>query len=237
MVLVVSGVVAVVAVRGGRSRHVTGSGQLVTAGLSLDVQGEPTGTTTTATPETTATTRAVATSSVPVATRPPTTTGSATAPTTAPTPAATAPTSGAPGTPPTPYAVDPLTGNPAITQPYAPGAWRVTVNGITIDGRIEPAAPKLGDTVRFSFSAGGEGDFCCDLSLYMGGDSEPLYRSPPVPGPCPLPHSAAGEASYVVTGRGPVGFHINANGATNLCTAPPRLVSGNLFAGFVVEPW
>jgi hypothetical protein len=132
--------------------------------------------------------------------------------------------------------VNPSTGNPATVQPYAPGAWRLTHNGITLEARIDPPSPNVGDTVRFTFSASGAGDYCCDLFLYIGNEQRPIYQSGPPQGPCPLPKSVSGQATYVASERGPVGFHLNANLATSLCSPPPQFVSTNLFAGFVVQP-
>jgi hypothetical protein len=138
-----------------------------------------------------------------------TTTTTTSAPSTTPTPPAPSNTTPAPSLdpPPTPFPVNPATGNPATVQPYAPGAWRLTHNGITVEARIDPPSPNVGDTVRFTFSASGAGDYCCDLFLYMGNEPRPLFprwqpilgrRSPvrdlsthPGAAPSPLPPGCA----------------------------------------------
>jgi hypothetical protein len=183
-----------------------------------------------------ATTTAVAVTAVPV----PTVT---TAPTTTmrATPAVPVPTTtsvGAPSGPTVPPTKPP--GSSTTTTTASPGpepsSWSMDANGISMRMRIEPAAPRVGDTIRIIIESWATvpTDFCCINHVYVNG--EMIYSRFHDQGPCPLaPSPVRQETSYVMTAPGRLGIQLQAN-RVDLCVAPPRFTTNNLFGSVMVPP-
>ncbi len=95
---------------------------------------------------------------------------------------------------------------PPRPSPANPTAWSLEENGVSVQLRMTPIAPHVGDTVEFTIEssitiAGGA---CCLTSLRVG--QEIIYQQPPDPGGCSVPPPAErqehreGRVSYKITG-------------------------------------
>jgi hypothetical protein len=122
------------------------------------------------------------------------------------------------------------------TAAPAPSSWRMDDKGISMRLWIEPAVPRVGDTVTFFFEtwATVPTDFCCMNHFYVEG--ELIYSRLHDQGPCPLaPSARRQQVSHVVTEPGPLAFQLQAN-RVDLCNAPPTFTTDNLHASVNVLP-
>ena len=119
--------------------------------------------------------------------------------------------------------------------PAVAPSWTVTENGVTLNVRIEPAAPVIGETVTIFYEATGSEGYCCRFGL---SDPDQTIREDPFTGPgCP-PESAAasGSSTVVMTRAGYYGFRLAANDY-HLCQPPTKQAYGvELNASFWVNP-
>lgn len=118
--------------------------------------------------------------------------------------------------------------SPVWPPASGPGLWQVTKNGITMEVRVEPAAPKAGDTVKVTYHTTAVGDFCCQVAVYLDGGMISPGDFPPAP--CPLPQTTTGTTTFTAARTGPVELHVQATLAAHLCIAPPQFVTTNLYA-------
>ena len=166
--------------------------------------------------------RATSTSPRPSTTRPGPTTTSSPAPATTTTTVAPRPTTS-------------LVTTTTAPRPV-PSSWTLDENGISMRLKVEPAAPRVGDTVTFTFEtwATVPTDFCCINHFYV--DGELIYTRFHDQGPCPLPQSERRQqVSHVVTEPGPLAFQLQAN-RVDFCTGLPRFTTNNLHASVAVLP-
>ena len=117
--------------------------------------------------------------------------------------------------------------SPVWPPASGPGLWQLTKNGITMEVRVEPSAPKVGDTVKVTSRATAVGDFCCQVAVYLDGTMNSPGEFPP--GPCPLPQTTTGSTTFAAVRPGPVELHVQATLAAHLCFAPPQFVTTNLY--------
>ncbi len=126
---------------------------------------------------------------------------------------------------------------PAVGTPKTnPSSWTLEDSGITSFVRIEPAAPRVGDTVTITFgsTATVATDYCCIDHLYVDGTL--IVSQNPPPGPCPLAQGPAEQrVSYVVTHAGTLDLQLQSN-RVKLCAAPPEFTTTNLYAASWVQP-
>jgi hypothetical protein len=145
-------------------------------------------------------TQAVAVTAVPTTRTAPVTTTIAPRPAVTPTPPPT--TASTTTTAPTDW----LALLPPRPSPENPPSWSMEANGVSVQLRMTPIAPHVGDTVEFTIDssitlAGGA---CCLTSLHIG--QEIVYQEMPGPGGCSVPPPPArqehreGRVSYVITG-------------------------------------
>jgi hypothetical protein len=119
--------------------------------------------------------------------------------------------------------------------PAVAPSWTLTENGVTLNVRIEPAAPEIGDTVTIFYEATGNEGFCCTFGL---SDPDQTIRHDPYTGPgCPPRSTAAsGSSTVVMTRAGFYGFRLSANDY-HLCQPPVKQSYGAvLYANFWVNP-
>ncbi|MEA2825635.1 MAG: hypothetical protein QOG43_74 [Actinomycetota bacterium] len=129
-------------------------------------------------------------------------------------------------TPPTP---------PPTTVQTSPSSWRLVDNGVTVIANIEPAAPRVGDTVTLTYTTTGEGDFCCWAFVYVDG-AVVAQNQMPQGESCPLAPLKYGSASIVVSEAGPFTIQVQGTRIDPLCFGPPTFHTANLFATFPVLP-
>ena len=93
-----------------------------------------------------------------------------------------------------------------------PSSWTIESNGISLTLRMEPATPRVGDTVTFTMdsSAPVGTDYCCVVYLYVNGET--VYTRFHGQGPCPLAQGpAVDKATYVATRAGTLGLQLQAS--------------------------
>jgi hypothetical protein len=79
-------------------------------------------------------------------------------------------------------------------------------------------------------------DYCCEVRVFVGPDSQMVYQRLPGPGPCPLVQGpTADRATFVVDHAGVVGFRVLAS-RDMLCSPPPQMASAPLDASTWVFP-
>ena len=118
----------------------------------------------------------------------------------------------------------------------APSSWSLDDKAISLRLWIEPALPRVGDTVTFTFEAWATvpTDFCCINHVYVGG--EMIYMRFHDQGPCPLaPSERRQQATFVVTEPGEMSFQLQSS-RLDLCKAPPQFTTNNLHASMTVLP-
>ena len=109
-------------------------------------------------------------------------------------------------TPTTAAPTDWMAMTPPRPSPANPPSWNLKENGMTVQLRMTPIAPHVGDTVEFTIEsttmiAGGA---CCWALLSVGQDS--IYQPMPEPGGCAVPPPPARQVhretrvSYEITG-------------------------------------
>jgi hypothetical protein len=235
-ILITSGLAAQAVVRGPSARS---DSELVAAGVdgrdSVAVES----------PGVTAASRATASTQPRPLPRLATTTLPAQAPvttlTTVPVPPETTipPVTAAPIPPPTPL---PTVTRPPVAPPpppatvqTGPGSWRIEANGVTVTASIEPAAPRVGDTVTVSYTTEGEGDFCCWGFVYVAG-ALVGQNDMPQGGPCPIEPLTTGSATFEVAGPAPFTLQVQGSRIDPLCVGPPTFHTANLVATVDVLP-
>jgi hypothetical protein len=126
---------------------------------------------------------------------------------------------------------------PTTTRPFAssnptpaanPASWSLDDGGISVRLRMEPAAPRVGDTVTLIFdsTATVATDYCCIENVYV--DGETVYTNPAAPGPCPLaPGPGEQRATFRAAHAGTVTLQVQASRA-RLCSPPPVFDTANL---------
>lgn len=135
-----------------------------------------------------------------------------------------------------PAAVPPPAVAPSPTAAAPPSSWALDANGIAMRLRIEPAQPHVGDTIQIVFetSSAVPADFCCIDIVYVGHTM--IYSRFHDQGPCPLLQSEPEQrTSYVATTPGPLAIQLQAS-RVDLCIAPPRFTTTNLYASTTVLP-
>jgi hypothetical protein len=190
------------------------------------------GRSTVAVASTVTTAAALPTTTVPVSrtvtSRPPVTAATTPPPTDVPTTPPTVPVSApAPG---------PTSAVPTIPPPPLFPSWTATQNGVTVTARIEPAVPQVGDTVTVSFTARGEGDFCCWIRIF-GPTGTAILEDPLPQGPCPVPPVTSGKVTVEMTTPGYFQLSVSATKIENLCQGPDVAYStASLTGKFWVKP-
>jgi hypothetical protein len=127
-------------------------------------------------------------------------------------------------TPPPTAAAFPPAASPTVALPTVPPAplfpsWTATQNGVTVTARIEPAVPRVGDTVTISYTAQGKGDFCCWIRIF-GPNGTAIHEDPMPQGPCPVPAVTSGEVTVEMTTPGYFELSLSATRLENLCPGP-----------------
>jgi hypothetical protein len=124
---------------------------------------------------------------------------------------------------------------PPIVPVADPSSWSLVENGITITASIDPARPRVGDTVTISYATAAEGDFCCWSRLFVDGSVVDEHLFPPGD-ECPTASEGSWTTTVVVTSPGPFTFQVQGNSWPNLCAGPPTYFNANLYATFEVLP-
>ncbi len=177
------------------------------------------------------TTARTAPSTVPVTVPPAPDTTLAPAPITTVAPPIAPPPFVPPNLPPDPNPPAPV---PTTVQ-TSPSSWRMVDNGVTVTARIEPAEPRVGDTVTISYTTTGEGDFCCWAFVYADGVAIGENRMPQG-STCPVAPLTEGSASVVMAEAGPFTFQVQASRNEHVCSLQMTFLTANLFGTFPVLP-
>ncbi len=151
-------------------------------------------------------------------------------PTTGPLDGASVTTVTVPPVPPAPTAPPVAPVAPVVN----PSSWSTEAEGVTVTASIQPAQPRVGDTVTISYTTQGAGDFCCWAFVYVDGTIVGQNSMPQ--GPCPVAPLTSGRATVVVSEPGPFTFQVQGSRMEHFCFGPPVFYAANLFATFDVRP-
>jgi hypothetical protein len=127
---------------------------------------------------------------------------------------------------------------PAMTS-VSPSSWSAVAQGMTINARIEPTVPVMGDTVTIFYSVEGAGDVCCGSTVVVPATDTVVATNLPPLGPhgCPMDRVTSWTTSVVVSQPGPFTFRVHGSLFGQFCTGPPSApASATLNATFQVRP-
>lgn len=176
---------------------------------------------------------------------PMTTTTTTTAPTTAPTtsttaavrPSTTTSTRARPTTTVTAPVRTSTTVVATTTTTVAVGSWSAQDNGVSVRIRIDPPAPRAGQTVRFLLDASTDtGDFCCIFRLSVNDVLVDPFDSGVIAPGCPPPATAHEEHTIAVPAGTLLRFVVWADRMTSCKPLPPSIMGVQAFGSVSIAP-